>query len=54
MMSHSTSVRGRLGTLRFGGHGPTEEIHLGLQDTEEDTVNQDVSVLHNKVEQSTG
>lgn len=34
MMSHNTSVRGRLHSLRFGGDGSTKEIHLGLQETE--------------------
>lgn len=34
VMSHGTSVRGWLRSLRFGGDGSTEEIHLGLQDTE--------------------
>lgn len=34
MMSHNTSVRGQRLSLRFGGDGSTEEIHLGLQRTE--------------------
>lgn len=34
IMSHNTSVRGQLLSLRFGGDGSTKEIHLGLQGTE--------------------